>query len=244
MARLVTICRWVPHARLSVGGTKRSRERMNIPELSRVIKWLAGAALALGLISACLAIVYLRQRPSIEPVQITLPADGVEHDAFRIRLPASWLGIHSVVTEDATRGSKLRLLESKELSGHTIVDGVLLSPITPGHLQLHLLWRRRTLRIPVTFIFDANDSYSDGTPDFLRLHIAADRQAFRAWFTSIADAQADQPKPPANRRLCRAPTLRLSRSPARPRRKLAPSSSVVTSTLDPAICLPANSLGR
>ena len=37
------------------------------------------------------------------------------------------------------------------------------------------------------------DSYSDGTPDFLRLQDPADRDAFRRWFTTIADLQAFRP---------------------------------------------------
>ena len=38
------------------------------------------------------------------------------------------------------------------------------------------------------------DSFSDGTPDFLRLTDPADRAAFRRWFTVIADYQALRPK--------------------------------------------------
>ncbi len=34
------------------------------------------------------------------------------------------------------------------------------------------------------------DRYADGTPDFLRLDSAADRQSFRRWFTLIAEYQA------------------------------------------------------
>jgi uncharacterized protein YfaT (DUF1175 family) len=36
----------------------------------------------------------------------------------------------------------------------------------------------------------AADSFHDGTPDFLRLHSAADRKAFREWFTLLAESQA------------------------------------------------------
>ena len=39
-------------------------------------------------------------------------------------------------------------LDSKDPSGHTILDGVLLSPVTPGHTQLHLRWRHRTCVFP------------------------------------------------------------------------------------------------
>jgi uncharacterized protein YfaT (DUF1175 family) len=36
---------------------------------------------------------------------------------------------------------------------------------------------------------DAIDSFGDGTPDFLRLADAADRENFRKWFTLIAESQ-------------------------------------------------------
>ena len=72
---------------------------------------------------------------------------------------------------------------------------MLQAPVTPGHVQLHLLWRHRLLRIPVTFVFDPSDTYADGTPDFLRLHTSQDRQAFRAWFTAIAEASGRTTRP-------------------------------------------------
>jgi len=40
---------------------------------------------------------------------------------------------------------------------------------------------------------DARDAFGDGTPDFLRLDFAPDREAFRSWFTLIADYQALRP---------------------------------------------------
>jgi len=36
---------------------------------------------------------------------------------------------------------------------------------------------------------DFNDSFDDGTPDFLRLNSEADREAFRRWFTFLAETQ-------------------------------------------------------
>jgi uncharacterized protein YfaT (DUF1175 family) len=152
------------------------------------------AALALGLSAAAISLLYRNQRLTIIPSQITLPADGAEHEAFRIRRPMPWLA--ATVTEDAIGGPHLRLLESKDNSGRSVIDGLLQAPVTPAQVQLHLHWRHRTLLVPVTFLFDPSDSYGDGTPDLLRLHTAQDRQAFRAWFTSIADAQADQPRLP------------------------------------------------
>jgi uncharacterized protein YfaT (DUF1175 family) len=39
-----------------------------------------------------------------------------------------------------------------------------------------------------------NDSFGDGTPDFLRLGDPTDREVFRRWFTLIADYQAVRPR--------------------------------------------------
>ena len=40
----------------------------------------------------------------------------------------------------------------------------------------------------------STDSFADGTPDYLRLRDPADQQAFRRWFTLIADFQAVRPR--------------------------------------------------
>jgi hypothetical protein len=42
---------------------------------------------------------------------------------------------------------------------------------------------------------DLSDSFGDGTPDFLRLNSEADRDAFRRWFTFLAEAQYFRPAP-------------------------------------------------
>jgi uncharacterized protein YfaT (DUF1175 family) len=158
----------------------------------KTAKWLAAFALVL-IAAGTIVYRYHHQRLSIEPGQVTLPADGAEHEAFHIRLPP-WSDSNAV-TEEFSHGLSLRLLQNP--SAPTLLGAILRSPVTPGHTQLHLLWRHRTFRVPVTFVFDPSDTYDDGTPDFLRLHAAQDRQAFRAWFTSIAEAQADQPRLPA-----------------------------------------------
>ncbi len=40
---------------------------------------------------------------------------------------------------------------------------------------------------------DAQDTFADGTPDFLRLNFPPDQEAFRSWFTLIAEYQALRP---------------------------------------------------
>lgn len=48
------------------------------------------------------------------------------------------------------------------------------------------------------------DSFGDGTPDFLRLDDGADRLAFRAWFTYLAESAYFASKPPAEVNDCAA----------------------------------------
>jgi uncharacterized protein len=150
----------------------------------KAARYICAAAVA---VTTGIAILSYRQRPIIDPRFITLPADGAEHDALRIRLPTLSLG--STVSEH----SSIRLLQTKD--AHSL-EGIVRSPVTPGKDNLRLRWRDHAMTIPVTYVFDPSDSYVDGTPDFLRLHTSQDRQAFRAWFTAIAEGQLDQPKLP------------------------------------------------
>jgi uncharacterized protein YfaT (DUF1175 family) len=150
----------------------------------KAARYICATAVAL---TTGIAILYYRQRPIIDPRFITLPADGGEHEALRIRLPTLSLGI--TVSED----SGIRLLQTKDANS---LEGVIRAPVTPGSTNLRLRWRDRVITIPVTYVFDPSDSYDDGTPDFLRLHTSQDRQAFRSWFTSIAESQLYQPHLP------------------------------------------------
>ena len=43
--------------------------------------------------------------------------------------------------------------------------------------------------LPLDLALDPRDSAEDGTPDFLRLEDEHDQQAFRQWFTYLAEAQ-------------------------------------------------------
>ena len=57
---------------------------------------------------------------------------------------------------------------------------VLLSVALPGRKPIHAEFTAR---------LSDQDSFSDGTPDFLRLDDESDRRAFRQWFTWLAEAQ-------------------------------------------------------
>jgi uncharacterized protein YfaT (DUF1175 family) len=62
--------------------------------------------------------------------------------------------------------------------------------VLPGAATVHLSAQATdTARIELETKLDTSDSVGDGTPDFLRLHDAADRAAFRRWFTLLAESQ-------------------------------------------------------
>jgi uncharacterized protein len=152
------------------------------------LRWI-GIAAALCLVAGFL---YRHQKLMLEPDHIALPADGVEHVVIRIRFAGPrWLDLDNTVRQREEDTLKLRLLPSKDNAGRTIIDGIVQAPVTPGAYQVHLAWHGRAVRVPVKFALDVNDNFSDGTPNFLRLHTTQDRKAFREWFISIAEAQAD-----------------------------------------------------
>jgi uncharacterized protein len=144
--------------------------------------WPAYALLAI----VAVILAYAHQQLTIQPTQVTLPADGAQHEAFSVRLP--------VVNFNRVNSPQATLLESKDRT----VIALLQSPVNPGHTNIQLHWRFQTRTIPVTWIFDPADSYGDGTPDFLRLHTSQDRAAFLAWFTLIAQSQLPHPAPEIN----------------------------------------------
>ena len=75
---------------------------------------------------------------------------------------------------------------SARLEGSTVIAGVL-----PGDVVVEAGGRRATLRVVPVW----TDRYGDGTPDFLRLDSAADRDAFLRRFTRIAASQARDTAP-------------------------------------------------
>lgn len=101
--------------------------------------------------------------PALQSDRVTAPADGVA--LFHLTRPVT--------------------LQSGARFGHLESPTVLRAGILPGRITLAS--GKSTLTV-TTAPFNA-DSAHDGTPDFLRLDTPADRTAFRAWFTYIAEAQ-------------------------------------------------------
>jgi len=117
--------------------------------------------------------------------EVALPADGARHTAATVtlmrggRLDTAQLSVaapHNFLPLDDTQASLL-----------------VQSPVNPGTVRLLIHYRGRAASLLVHFAPAFADRFGDGTPDFLRLHSAADRSAFRAWFTALADSAAALP---------------------------------------------------
>ncbi|HEY6181885.1 MAG TPA: DUF1175 domain-containing protein [Terriglobales bacterium] len=63
--------------------------------------------------------------------------------------------------------------------------------VLPGTITMQVSGKYvRPTTVTFTTAPDYSDSFGDGTPDFLRLDSVTDRQAFRHWFTAIAEHEA------------------------------------------------------
>jgi len=135
----------------------------------------------LPLMTAC------RQNALVVPRStLTFPADGRLHllPEVRQRSSASLTG-----KGFANLSPDLTLIHG----AGGIVQLLLRAPVLARAEEPHFTWQGRPYRLHVRFVSADADSFGDGTPDSLRLHSPEDRRAFRAWFTALAEQEADQP---------------------------------------------------
>ncbi len=157
--------------------------------MRRIPRWLA--VLAVGALVAVLGsfTVHRVLAPAaflIDAVSSVLPADGFTTTQLKIQTSGGGdLRGLQVTPGDSHRAA----VESVVVRGNsalvTIRTGVL-----PGEALLHLTAPSMSpAEFKIRTVLDTSDSVGDGTPDFLRLHDAADRAAFRRWFTFLAEMQ-------------------------------------------------------
>ncbi len=128
------------------------------------------------------------QRLVVSPTELRLPADGAQHRIAVVRLARSG---RIAPDEIAVSTPAATLVPESDRQAALLLQ----SPVNPTTQNLTLRYHRTVAQIAVVFIPDLTDSIGDGTPDLLRLHTAADRAAFRAWFTALADSAAATPAP-------------------------------------------------
>jgi uncharacterized protein YfaT (DUF1175 family) len=143
----------------------------------------------LGLVAIGLTFLWAHQHDSlvVSAHLLHLPADGATHHALQIRrLHGGRLRLEDL----SIAGIAARALRETDQRAEL----EMLAPVNPGTHRIILRFRGGTpTSVVVHFDPDATDRFGDGTPDFLRLHAAADRLAFRAWFTAMADTAAALP---------------------------------------------------
>lgn len=146
-------------------------------------------ALALVLTASVLALAahLFHPRLQLQPLSTTFPADGAFHPAARLRLT----GHHALSPAEISISGAVTQLRTETPGLLTVA---VQSPVQPGTRILVLHFRDATRPLKLRFLPDTQDSFADGTPDFLRLHTSADRAAFRAWFTALADNAAALPR--------------------------------------------------
>ena len=154
-----------------------------------VPRWLAVLAVLTIAAAVCAFTLHRSQSPGELIVQLgasTLPADGFSSTELKIRSSnaRSLKGLQLQVDAPHHVTIEPGAVQSDSATA-TLQAGVM-----PGETVLHIGapgFVARDLRLTVTP--DYGDAIGDGTPDFLRLHEAADRLAFRRWFTLLAESQ-------------------------------------------------------
>ena len=121
----------------------------------------------------------------IEAAPATLPADGFTSAEFKVRSSTgrALQGLRAE-TYDPHRGRAAAVA----IDGHSARISLRVGVI-PGETKLDFSapgFEPTQVKFKTTL--DVSDSVGDGTPDFLRLHDAADGAAFRRWFTLLAEA--------------------------------------------------------
>src|SRR5664279_780920 len=154
-----------------------------------VPRWLAVLAVVGIVIAVCAFTLHRVFAPAalLVPVsEIILPADG---------FASTEVTIHSSTGRDL-RGLQVEVddrhraaVESVSVDHGSAVVAVR-AGVMPGEAKVQLTapgFAPQLIALRTTL--DTSDSVGDGTPDFLRLHDAADRAAFRRWFTLLAEVQ-------------------------------------------------------
>lgn len=130
----------------------------------------------------------------LETIPATLPADGFS--TLQVKLHASSsraLRELRVSVDDPRRAT----VESVKVDGNAATISLRVG-VLPGEAEVRFSGQgAQPVQFKLRTTLDASDSVGDGTPDFLRLHDASDRAAFRRWFTLLAESEYFQQQPPS-----------------------------------------------
>jgi uncharacterized protein len=167
-------------------------------------RWLALLAVA-AIVAPAAAFTLRRAFTSasfvIDPLTTTVPADGFTTTKLEIHSPSGRnLPEIQVEVDDPHRA----VVESVTVKGDSAVITVR-AGVLPGEARFLVnAHGSEPISAAIRTTLDVSDSEADGTPDFLRLHEASDRAAFRRWFTLLAEAEYYRRHPTAEVNDCAA----------------------------------------
>lgn len=127
----------------------------------------------------------------VEPDRDWLPADGEGVADLRLRTSDGRALAPSEVSIRFPQGGSQRIRvgpvhqEGRDLSAR-VFAGILPGPVVL-EIAAHQL---RPAMVRLDLVPSYEDNFGDGTPDFLRLNTTTDRDAFRRWFTLLADYES------------------------------------------------------
>jgi hypothetical protein len=141
-------------------------------------------------VSAAWVWVKSHARPgNLPPIRVVVHPDRIRADGYDTAVVS--------IESDAAPPPKISLLEGTR---GAVIEEIarsagkwqarIRSGILPGRIGLRIeLPNHPAATAEIASILDDQDRDGDGTPDFLRLDDSGDRQAFRRWFTFLAEAQ-------------------------------------------------------
>ena len=141
-------------------------------------------------------------RLELSQLEVTLPADGDSSLPIVVRasdgrdLDAAQIKVIPVVFGHRPPSTDHLLTVKLQGSGDSL-QAELIPGVLPGDVQFRLAAVGVRPAVLTAHLKPAlADRFGDGTPDFLRLDSPTDRDAFRRWFTGIAEYQALRDDPP------------------------------------------------
>ena len=152
-------------------------------------RWWFVITICLIAIGALALVARRRAGPAVMVISIdraVVPADG--YSGVQVTARASDGRELTGVTWRVEKGKALAEMETVSPVGSDS-RAVYRSGVTPGTVELAVSATGvKPARVSFDLALDPADQFGDGTPDFLRLQDGADRQAFRQWFTFLAES--------------------------------------------------------
>jgi uncharacterized protein YfaT (DUF1175 family) len=152
--------------------------------------WLWSIGVCLLAVASLFFLLRHRHHSSlvVTPLAASFPADGREHAVMLLKRQDRRSLSSDEVTVRAMDDGSLRAIP---VAG--AIQVLMQAPVKAVDRNVRIMQAGRAGLRKVHFATDDSDSYGDGTPDALRLHLAEDRAAFRRWFWSLAELQAELP---------------------------------------------------